>query len=74
MRQVWITKAGPPEVLRLREAPDPLPGRGRRSGRCCRSRDEKGERSASALSATIFGLSFARIGLPVGGRGNDAPD
>src|SRR5579863_7888792 len=23
MRQVWITKAGPPEVLQVREAPDP---------------------------------------------------
>jgi len=25
MRQVWITKAGPPEVLQVREAPDPSP-------------------------------------------------
>src|SRR5271169_4956378 len=25
MRQVWITKAGPPEVLQVREAPDPEP-------------------------------------------------
>ncbi len=25
MRQVWITKAGPPEVLQVREAPDPTP-------------------------------------------------
>src|SRR5439155_15427462 len=23
MRQVWITKAGPPEVLQVRESPDP---------------------------------------------------
>ncbi len=28
MRQIWIPKAGPPEVLELREAPDPLPGQG----------------------------------------------
>jgi len=28
MRQVWIPKAGPPEVLALREARDPLPGDG----------------------------------------------
>lgn len=28
MRQVWIEKTGPPEVLRLREAPDPTPGPG----------------------------------------------
>ena len=28
MRQIWIPKAGPPEVLELREATDPLPGRG----------------------------------------------
>jgi NADPH:quinone reductase-like Zn-dependent oxidoreductase len=28
MRQVWIPKPGPPEVLELREARDPLPGRG----------------------------------------------
>jgi NADPH:quinone reductase-like Zn-dependent oxidoreductase len=25
MRQIWITKAGPPEVLQVREAPDPEP-------------------------------------------------
>jgi synaptic vesicle membrane protein VAT-1 len=25
MRQVWITKAGPPEVLQVKEAPDPEP-------------------------------------------------
>jgi NADPH:quinone reductase-like Zn-dependent oxidoreductase len=28
MRQIWIPKAGPPEVLELREAPDPQPKRG----------------------------------------------
>jgi synaptic vesicle membrane protein VAT-1 len=28
MRQVWITRAGGPEVLELREAPDPAPGPG----------------------------------------------
>src|SRR5580658_7403326 len=28
MRQVWITRAGPPEVLQVREAPDPEPKKG----------------------------------------------
>lgn len=28
MRQIWIPQAGPPEVLELREAPDPLPAPG----------------------------------------------
>lgn len=28
MRQVWITKRGGPEVLEVREAPDPVPGPG----------------------------------------------
>ena len=28
MRQIWITKFGPPEVLAVRQAPDPEPGRG----------------------------------------------
>jgi len=28
MRQIWITKSGPPEVLQVREAPDPDPGDG----------------------------------------------
>jgi len=28
MRQVWIPRSGPPEVLELREAPDPEPGPG----------------------------------------------
>ena len=28
MRQIWITKAGPPEVLEVKEAPDPQPKAG----------------------------------------------
>ncbi len=28
MRQVWVTRAGPPETLQVREAPDPEPGPG----------------------------------------------
>jgi len=28
MRQIWITKAGPPEVLQVRDAPDPEPKAG----------------------------------------------
>src|SRR5688500_4792267 len=28
MRQVWITRRGGPEVLQVREAPDPVPGPG----------------------------------------------
>ena len=28
MRQIWITKAGPPEVLEVKEAPDPAPKAG----------------------------------------------
>jgi synaptic vesicle membrane protein VAT-1 len=28
MKQIWITRAGPPEVLEVREAPDPSPGKG----------------------------------------------
>jgi NADPH:quinone reductase-like Zn-dependent oxidoreductase len=28
MRQIWIPRAGPPEVLELREAPDPQPAKG----------------------------------------------
>jgi len=28
MRQIWITKAGPPEVLEIKEAPDPNPKAG----------------------------------------------
>ena len=28
MRQVWITRAGPPEVLQVKEAPDPTPKAG----------------------------------------------
>jgi NADPH:quinone reductase-like Zn-dependent oxidoreductase len=33
MRQIWITKAGPPEVLKVREAPDPEPTEGQVSVR-----------------------------------------
>src|SRR5258706_4080404 len=28
MRQIWITRAGPPEVLEVKEAPDPEPRAG----------------------------------------------
>ena len=28
MRQIWISKAGPPEVLVVKEAPDPPPAAG----------------------------------------------
>src|SRR5580693_5813686 len=28
MRQIWITRAGPPEVLQVKEAPDPEPKAG----------------------------------------------
>ncbi|MBI3962050.1 MAG: alcohol dehydrogenase catalytic domain-containing protein, partial [Deinococcus sp.] len=28
MRQIWITRAGPPEVLQIQEAPDPKPSQG----------------------------------------------
>jgi NADPH:quinone reductase-like Zn-dependent oxidoreductase len=28
MRQIWTTRTGPPEVLQVREAPDPQPGKG----------------------------------------------
>ncbi len=28
MRQIWISKAGPPEVLIVKEAPDPQPAAG----------------------------------------------
>lgn len=37
MQQVWITRAGPPEVLELREAPDPAPGPGEVRVRVARS-------------------------------------
>lgn len=28
MRQIWISRAGPPDVLEVREAPDPIPAKG----------------------------------------------
>jgi hypothetical protein len=28
MRQIWISKAGPPEILVVKEAPDPQPAAG----------------------------------------------
>src|SRR5215468_8485380 len=28
MRSVWITRTGPPEVLEVRDGPDPVPGPG----------------------------------------------
>ncbi|HYW06617.1 MAG TPA: medium chain dehydrogenase/reductase family protein [Longimicrobium sp.] len=50
MRQVWITKRGGPEVLGLREAPDPQPG--------------DGEVRISVASAGVnFADVMARLGL-----------
>src|SRR6187402_3946482 len=37
MRQVWITRAGPPEVLAIREASDPEPSEGEVRVRVLRS-------------------------------------
>jgi len=50
MRQVWITRAGPPEVLQVREAPDPEP--------------RKGEVTIRVRAAGInFADLMARVGL-----------
>jgi NADPH:quinone reductase-like Zn-dependent oxidoreductase len=50
MRQVWITRAGPPEVLEVREAPDPEP--------------KKGEVRVRVRAAGInFADLMARVGL-----------
>ena len=50
MRQVWIEKTGPPEVLRLREVPDPAP--------------ESGElRIRVAFAGVNFAEVMARLGL-----------
>lgn len=50
MRQIWIRRAGPPEVLELREAPDPEPGEGE-------------VRIRVAASGVNFADISARIGL-----------
>src|SRR5260370_39278466 len=50
MRQVWITKAGPPEVLQVREAPDPEP----RDGEV---------RIRVRAAGIIFADLMARVGL-----------
>jgi len=50
MQQVWITRAGPPEVLQVREAPDPEP--------------KKGEVTIRVRAAGInFADLMARVGL-----------
>jgi synaptic vesicle membrane protein VAT-1 len=50
MRRVWITKAGPPEVLQVREEPDPQP--------------KKGEVRIKVRAAGInFADLMARVGL-----------
>jgi len=50
MRQVWITKAGPPEALQMKEAPDPVP--------------QENEVLISVRSAGInFADIMARVGL-----------
>ncbi len=50
MRQVWIPRVGPPEVLELREAPDPVPGPGQLRVRV-------------AAAGVNFADILARIGL-----------
>ena len=50
MKQIWITRAGPPSVLELREAPDPTPGPGE-------------VRVAVEASGVNFADLMARMGL-----------
>jgi NADPH:quinone reductase-like Zn-dependent oxidoreductase len=50
MRQVWITRTGGPEVLEVREAPDPEPGEGQ-------------VRIRVAAAGVNFADTMARIGL-----------
>ena len=48
MRAVWITKAGGPEVLEVRESADPEPGRGEVTVRMVLRRSADGWRIESA--------------------------
>ncbi len=50
MRQIWITRVGGPEVLEVREAPDPTPGPGEVRIRAC----------AAGIN---FADTLARVGL-----------
>src|SRR5262245_58962604 len=50
MRQVWITRTGGPEVLQVREAPDPEPGQGE-------------VRIRVKASGVNFADTMARVGL-----------
>ncbi len=50
MKQVWIPRPGPPEVLELREAPDPQPGEGE-------------VRVAVAAAGVNFADLLARMGI-----------
>jgi NADPH:quinone reductase-like Zn-dependent oxidoreductase len=50
MHQIWISKAGPPEVLQVREAPDPAPG-------------ERQVRIRARAAGINFADLLARVGL-----------
>src|SRR5271165_2994988 len=66
MRQVWITKVGPPEVLAIKEAPDPQPA----AGEMCIRVEASGVNFADVMGR--LGLYLPRIpcvpGYEIAGR------
>src|SRR5678816_519811 len=63
MRALTITRYGPPEVLAVRESPDPVPGPGQVCIRVARAGLNFAE-----VSGTVAALGEGVSGLPVGTR------
>jgi len=61
MRQAWITRAGPPDILRVREAPDPSPCRG--DTHSCQGQRDQLCRSAGADGPSRYTQPAVRWGL-----------
>ena len=68
MRQIWIPKTGEPEVLELREAPDPEPLAGEVRVRV-QSREERAaeaaQDAAKPIDDDVENQCHTRRGLPV---------
>ncbi|MEZ4645257.1 MAG: alcohol dehydrogenase catalytic domain-containing protein [Chloroflexota bacterium] len=67
MKQIWITKAGRPEVLRLQDAPDPIPRSGElrirveAAGSICRHCGAHGGVSGCARHPYVPGYEVAGV-------------
>jgi hypothetical protein len=66
MRQIWITKVGLPEVLEVKQAPDPEPKAGEVRGRLGLYPHLPPSRSCLVVRSAATSTLLARVSHPIG--------